>query len=127
MRKADCSCPCTGKTLTKFLNPAVLGTIARAKGGLHGYAIAASLEDSGLFGCQPPDATGLYRLLKSMEEEGLLKSKLDTPEKGLPKRVFNITSSGRKCLANWRETLHEYRKTIERLEVFLENPEGVSK
>ena len=127
MKKADCSCPCTGKTLTKFLNPAVLGTIAKAKGGLHGYAISASLNESGLFLSQPPDATGLYRLLKSMEDEGLLKSKLDTPAKGLPKRVFLITSSGRKCVANWRVTLHEYRSSIERIEAFLGEESGVSK
>jgi PadR family transcriptional regulator, regulatory protein PadR len=106
-------CPCSGKTLAKLLQPAALAVLAREP--VHGYLIARRLEGLGMFRGQKPDPTGLYRLLKAMEEKGLVSASWDLPEAGPAKRRFSLTAGGRACLARWTRTLQDYRKSIDGL------------
>ena len=48
-----------------------------------------------------PDYTGLYRLLKRMEAEGLLSSTQCDSQAGPSKRTFRLTDKGRRCLSRW--------------------------
>ena len=54
------------------------------------------------------DATGFYRTLRKLEEDGKLSSewRIEAGEK--PKKVYTITDDGRACLNNWQKTLHDY-------------------
>ena len=66
------------------------------------------VEQMAMFRDNPPDLTGLYRLLKSMEQRGLLTSTWDLAEHGPAKRRYKLTRSGRACLHKWSQTLADY-------------------
>jgi len=106
-------CACSGKTLGRLLQPAVMGILARQP--LHGYLIVRRLEELAMFKDAPPDPTGLYRLLHGMEREKLVASSWDLADTGPAKRRFELTGSGRACLALWIRTLEGYRAAIDDL------------
>jgi DNA-binding PadR family transcriptional regulator len=106
-------CPCTGKSLTRFVRPAVLTLLAGET--LHGYEVLRRLTSLRIFSGQRPDAAGVYRALRDMEFEGLLTGAWDLPEQGPAKRRFSITARGLACLARWNATLAEYQAAIGQL------------
>lgn len=108
-------CICSGKSLDRMLRPAVLTVLCDQAIGLHGYAIEKELEAFKFFRHQPPDYTGLYRLLKRMETEGLLSSTESDSQAGPSKRVYRITDRGRRCLFRWLDSLLEYREMLDDL------------
>lgn len=59
-----------------------------------------------------PDATGVYRYLRMMEQKGLLEQ-FECKESANKYRMkYRITGSGLECLANWKITLTEYADAI---------------
>jgi DNA-binding PadR family transcriptional regulator len=104
------ACACTGKTLARLLQPAVMALLAHEP--LHGYLLAQRLQELAMFRDHPPDPTGLYRLLKSMEDRGLVKSTWDLAERGPAKRQYKLTRSGRACLRKWSKTLADYSQSL---------------
>lgn len=98
-----------------MLRPAVLTVLCDETAGLHGYAIEKKLEVFKFFRHQPPDYTGLYRLLKRMEAEGLLCSTESDSQAGPSKRVYRLADRGRKCLSRWVQSLMEYRDMLDDL------------
>lgn len=111
------NCACTGSSMPKFIKPAILAILA--KGSAHGYVIVRGLGESGLFGENPPDATGVYRVLRTMENDGSLVSEWDTSESGPARKSYTITQRGMKCLVNWRATLLEHQEFVARLSGFV--------
>jgi len=108
------ACPCAGCTLDKLVQPAILTVLAREK--LHGYVILQRLAGMPTCDGEKPDATGVYRYLKSMENRGLVRSAWDLSGSRPAKRLYQLTARGRKCLAAWVQTLREYRGSIGKLE-----------
>jgi DNA-binding PadR family transcriptional regulator len=104
-------CACTGISLPRLLRPAILSTLA--KGGSHGYAMMEELRRLSVVGDRVPDHTGVYRMLQAMEKEGLVASDWECPESGPAKRNYRLTTRGRACLERWKQTLGEYRRTID--------------
>lgn len=105
-------CPCSGKTLARLLNPAVLLCLAR--GAAHGYALLEQLAELKMFAGREPDHAGVYRALKQMESQGIVSSEWDhgvVPAR----RVFSLTETGAACLEHWGQTLHRYREAIDEL------------
>ena len=105
-------CACSGVHLPKLVQPLMLAVLAREP--LHGYAIAQRLareEDMHLG--EPPDHSGVYRLLRGMERRGLLSSRLAESESGPARREYALTDLGRACLTRWSESLSRYRGTID--------------
>lgn len=111
--KSLTNCACTGKTLPKLLRPVILSVLA--KGDSHGYAITEELGRLAAFAGQPPDHTGVYRALQSMEAEGLIASDWEHPQSGPAKRTYTLTPKGKCCLKTWKSTLQGYRRTIDML------------
>jgi DNA-binding PadR family transcriptional regulator len=105
------NCACTGKSLPKLVRPVLLSVLA--KGASHGYAVMDELARLGVFGSRRPDHTGVYRALQAMEKEGHLVSDWEHPPSGPPRRCYRLTAKGRACLARWKQTLREYRRTID--------------
>jgi DNA-binding PadR family transcriptional regulator len=101
------NCACAGKSLPKLLRPAVLSVLA--KGDSHGYAILEYCGD------RPPDHTGVYRALQTMQAEGLIASGWEQPASGPAKRKYRLTPKGKTCLKKWKSTLHDYRRVIDTL------------
>lgn len=104
------NCPCSGATLDKLVQPAILAALT--EGPVHGYRLAERVNEmTGLFG-EKPDMSGIYRFLKKMEATGLVASFWETGDKGHAKRLYEITSDGRECLGRWTATLEAYLGAI---------------
>src|SRR2546423_11660166 len=84
----------------------------------HGYDLLERLPE--LTGEQRVEMGNLYRLLRALEEEGLLSSKWDETSPGPAKRRYAITERGRALLDQWVDAL---RRSQERTERFLERYE----
>lgn len=103
-------CPCTGATLNKLVQPALLATLAMEP--LHGYRIAEELGRLPIVKGDKPDTTGLYRTLKSMERRGLVRSGRVHSDVGPDRRLYELTADGRDCLGRWTEALAEYQEAV---------------
>jgi len=108
-------CICSGKSLDRMLRPAILTVLCGRAQGLHGYAIEKSLQVFKFFQNQPPDYTGLYRLLKQMEAEEILSSTESVSMTGPSKRLYRLSGRGKKCLSRWLDSLWEYQEMIDDL------------
>ena len=108
-------CAELGKSLNRLSQPTILTLLACSDKPLHGYVIVQQAAESPRFGGKKPDATGIYRALKRMEEGGLVSSVWDTPEEGSAKRLFTLTDKGYRCLRRWIDALACYELTIEEL------------
>jgi PadR family transcriptional regulator, regulatory protein PadR len=103
-------CACTGATLDKLIQPAVLAVLAA--GPLHGYGLAEHIGGLPAFAGCKPDVSGVYRYLKAMEAKGLVLCSWDLSESGPAKKVYQITPAGQRCLRRWVQTLEEHRKAV---------------
>jgi DNA-binding PadR family transcriptional regulator len=106
-------CACSGKTLARLLRPAILALLARGK--THGYDVVQQLQGLEMFADLPPDTSGVYKVLKFMEEEGLVSAHWEPGDSGPAKRSFALTKDGAGCLDRWSETLKLYRTQIDGL------------
>lgn len=104
------NCPCTGGTLDRLIQPAIL--VVLAEGPLHGYRVAERIGEMSSFAGQKPDVSGIYRFLKSMERKDLVVGSWDLSESGPAKKCYEITATGRRCLREWINTLEDHRKQI---------------
>ena len=108
-------CTELGKSLSRLSQPTILTLLAQADEPMHGYSIVQKAANSPMFGGKKPDATGIYRAMKRMEEAGLVTSEWATPAEGAAKRMFSLTDKGLHCLRRWVDALACYELTIEEL------------
>jgi DNA-binding PadR family transcriptional regulator len=106
-------CPCTGRNLDKFMHAAILTLLAQEP--LHGYELINRLARLRMFQGRKPDPTGVYRLIRQMEEEGLVRSTLEPSATGPAKHSNRLTAAGKQCLAQWGETLAAFQEGISEL------------
>lgn len=118
-------CPCSGANLPRFLQPMLLAILI--DGPLHGYKILQEVSGLDFFKGAPPDATGVYRLLKSMENSGSLTAEWELGENGPAKKRYALTERGRLCLVQWQKTLQEHRQFINSLYNFISDVCDVTK
>ena len=104
-------CSCKGYNLDKLLQPNILTLLA--KRDMHGYVVIQELEKLDLFNGERVDNTGIYRTLKHLEEKGLVQSQWDVEDVGAAKKIYQINDAGKKCLANWIQSLEEYKAIID--------------
>ena len=109
-REAAVGCPCTGATLDRLVQPAILATLA--EGPLHGYGLTERIGAMPGFAGSKPDVSGVYRSLKAMERSGLVISGWDLSQTGPAKKSYRVTPAGERRLRRWVETLEEYREAI---------------
>lgn len=92
-----------------FVRPCVLLLLAEVP--THGYELLT--EMTGL-GVDRTDAGGLYRSLRAMEQEGLVRSWWEPSEAGPARRTYELTDEGRDWLHAWAGTLREVRRLLGR-------------
>ena len=114
-----------GKSLNRLSQPTILTLLAQSNEPMHGYIIVQQAANSPMFGGKKPDATGIYRALKRMEETGLVTSAWETPEEGSAKRLFSLTDKGRRCLRRWIDALACYQLTLGELRVHAATALGI--
>lgn len=75
----------------------------------HGYGLVGRLEELGF---QIPDLGGLYRILRVMDEEGLVHSEWEMGERGPAKRVYDLTPAGDRYFRENAQGLVNQRRAI---------------
>lgn len=107
-------CSCMGGRSSRFLVPALLLLLAEKSS--HGYELTERYSDIG-FTEAGSDPGAVYRTLKLLESEELIKSKWDTEEAGPAKKVYSITPEGVEMLSSWAVNILKRKKIFE---VFIE-------
>jgi len=77
----------------------------------HGYDLLDRLPD--LIGQERVDVGNLYRVLRTLEEQGLVRSEWDDSLPGPAKRTYELTEDGAGALERWATALGETRDRIE--------------
>lgn len=110
MEKETKKCACKGGNLDRFIQPIILLIVS--DGADTGYGIFKKMEGFSMFNEARPDATGVYRYLRLMEQRGLLEQFESKEGDNKYKMKYRITREGRDCLKNWKQTLSDYAKAI---------------
>ena len=90
----------------------LLSVLGRSKEPMYGYQIAKMLEESGPEILMMKQGT-LYPVLRSLEDNGLLESKVEPSVSGPPRRYYKITEDGRAALAEWLEIWKQTKKFVD--------------
>jgi transcriptional regulator len=98
-----------GEMLKGHLDMIVLAALA--SGPAHGYAVIQEIRrrSSGAFDL--PEGT-VYPVLHRLEQKGLLGSRWTTAESGRERRVYALTRSGRRALADQRAVWRRFAAAI---------------
>ena len=94
----------------RFEEPALLLLLRERPA--HGYELLEALPE--LVPGQRVDMGNLYRALRRLEEEGLVRSEWDAGAPGPARRVYELTEAGRELLAQWVDALARARDRIDR-------------
>jgi PadR family transcriptional regulator PadR len=70
------------------------------------------------------DMGNLYRILRSLERDGLVDSAWDDDAPGPAKRIYVITESGLRVLAQWVEAFTKIERQIEQFRKRYEEQRG---
>lgn len=97
----------------RFVEPALL--LALGEGRSHGYELADRL--AAVIGVERVDYGNLYRLLRSLEREGIVSSEWEAQSDAPSKREYELTASGEALLAAWAQGL---TNAAERIMSFLD-------
>src|SRR5207244_2395849 len=92
----------------RFLEPALLLLLSERP--LHGYELLDLLPE--LIGEQRVDVGNLYRVLRALEEEGIVSSEWSADLPGPAKRTYELTAAGRRLLDEWAGALREAQGTV---------------
>jgi len=92
----------------RFIEPSLLLLLRERP--LHGYELLDRIPELGVEG--RVDIGNLYRLLRALEEEGLVRSEWSADLPGPAKRTYELTDDGRRLLDRWAEALGRARGTI---------------
>ena len=92
----------------RFVEPSLLLLLRERP--LHGYELLERLPELGVEG--RVDIGNLYRLLRALEEEGLVSSEWSDELPGPAKRTYELTAEGRRVLDTWAEALTRASATI---------------
>jgi PadR family transcriptional regulator len=101
----------------RFSEPALLLLLRERPA--HGYELLEQLP--ALTGEARVDMGNLYRVLRALEEDGLVTSRWEAGEPGPAKRTYELTAAGRRLLDGWAAAL---RRSRDRIDTFLERFEG---
>jgi poly-beta-hydroxybutyrate-responsive repressor len=94
----------------RFQVPALLLLLRERPG--HGYDLLDRLPE--LTGEPRVDVGNLYRVLRALEQQGLVASEWDEALPGPAKRTYELTAAGAEALERWAAELGRTRDRIDR-------------
>jgi PadR family transcriptional regulator PadR len=106
MRRGEIDEPAGGLP-KNFLRPCLLLLVAEQPS--HGYDL---LEQLGELGFRRADPGGLYRALRAMEQEGLMRSSWEMSDVGPARRTYRLTEEGEDWLHAWAGALRQSKSTL---------------
>ncbi len=102
-----------------FLQPCILVQLYRLD--RHGYELLKGLE-AFIDNAEEYDPSVLYRLMRDMEENNYVRSYEGTESRGPKRKMYSITTEGKKILEHWVEDLQRTGKEIDNLvDIYKEN------
>lgn len=93
----------------RFAEPALLLLLSERP--THGYELLERLPL--LLGEERVDVGGLYRVLRALEDDGLVVSEWSADLPGPAKRTYTLTDAGRALLDTWAAELGRLRTTLD--------------
>jgi poly-beta-hydroxybutyrate-responsive repressor len=99
-------CP---RRIQDFLEPCLLLLVHCQE--IHGYELIDSLEPFG-FAANPVDLSTVYRLLRDLEDSGLVTSRWHHGNAGPARRLYRLTPEGDCYLAGWVADLRETDRVL---------------
>lgn len=90
----------------------LLAILDRSGDPLYGYQIAKQLEGANAGGMPVKQGT-LYPVLRSLESQGLLSSRVEPSIAGPPRKYYAITPSGADVLGAWRSVWTSTRDFVD--------------
>jgi PadR family transcriptional regulator PadR len=91
----------------------LLSVLDKSDEPMYGYQIAKLLEEySGDASFMKQGA--LYPVLHSLENSGLLESKVEPSVSGPPRRYYEITNEGHETLALWQSVWKQMKSFVDR-------------
>src|SRR5438132_10454822 len=93
----------------RFIEPTLLLLLRERP--LHGYELLERVSELGVEG--GVDVGNVYRLLRSLEEEGIVGSEWNRELPGPAKRTYELTTAGRRVLDRWAEALGRAETVIQ--------------
>jgi len=90
----------------------LLAILDRSTEPMYGYQIAKSIEGALQEGTPIKQGT-LYPVLRSMEDNGLLASRVEPSVSGPPRKYYSITDHGRGVLTAWKEAWSRTRDFVD--------------
>lgn len=76
----------------------------------HGYELLERLKP---FGIADGDPGNLYRRLRSLEQQGMVRSEWEMSDSGPRRRKYHLTESGDARLRHWADSLTETRRLLD--------------
>jgi PadR family transcriptional regulator PadR len=102
--------------IERFVEPALLLLLSEQPA--HGYELVEPVSQ--LVPDERVDMGNLYRVLRALEEDGLVRSEWDAAAPGPAKRRYELTPQGRELLRAWVKALQQTQLVVSR---FLERYE----
>jgi PadR family transcriptional regulator, regulatory protein PadR len=78
---------------------------------VHGYELIQQLIK---FGFPTIDQGNVYRTLRQLEKDNMVKSEWDTSTGGPAKRIYSLTDAGEQYLKSWASSLEQYQTMLDR-------------
>ena len=100
----------------RFSEPALLLLLRERP--THGYELLEQLP--AFTGEARVDMGNLYRILRALEEDGLVTSQWEAGEPGPAKRIYELSDEGKRLLDEWAAAL---RRSRARIDAFLDRYE----
>lgn len=91
-----------------FLRPCLLLLLAEHPS--HGYDLLAAMAAMGV---ARPDPGGMYRTLRAMEHDGLVRSGWEPSTAGPARRSYQVSDAGREWLAHWVASVRDLRRVLD--------------
>ena len=85
------------------MEPCIL--LLLSKSPSYGYKLIECLDTK-------PDAGAVYRILRKLERDGRVKSNWLSKEQGPARRVYTITTKGKKLLTEWAASIKAKRDSL---------------
>jgi PadR family transcriptional regulator PadR len=93
----------------RFVEPALLLLLRERP--MHGYELLERLPE--VTGEEARvDVGNLYRVLRALEEEGIVSSEWSADLPGPAKRTYELTAAGRRLLDRWADALRQAQGVI---------------
>jgi poly-beta-hydroxybutyrate-responsive repressor len=96
--------------IERFVEPVILLLLAERP--MHGYELLERVPELAREE-RRVDLGNLYRLLRSLEEEGIVASEWDEGLPGPAKRIYRLTDAGTGLLAQWATALADVRGVVD--------------